>query len=312
MTSSWEMLIAPAAGDSAPAINSAISSMASTHGGGTVRLHPLAYTLEAPIVRASNVKIKGAFCGAHLFDTALSEGTILTWAGAQGGVVIYDAPAVGADRIDNGGVFDLSIDGAGVARTGLQSMSSYCAKYARIHCVGVTAQAYYFGTLPSPAAIANYHSRLDDLTAAVIGPTHGIVLDGTPGAGRNTCFVSARNCHITFQHGVAYALSNCDDCGFVDCAGSMVPGSRGAGIYFGGSSDGSLKAAYANRFIGWNCNAPISAAGGTSPSRGNLVVTNSVDGVPAIYQSTGATITVANYDGEVGFNGFVRNPLKSG
>jgi hypothetical protein len=312
--SSWEIEVPAITGDNSVPINAAIAFLSANYGGGTVYLDPAVYTLTNPILGASGVMLKGAFNGSHLFSTAVSTGTILRWTGAAGGTVLYDAPATGADHIDGGGASDFAIDGAGVASIGLQDLNSYCRRYARIHTTGVTAYAYYLSTVMTTAVNPNYHTELDSLTAAVFGGAHGIVLDGTPGAGRNTCFVSARNCHMTYQNGVAYCLSNCDDCGFVDCACSRMTGGTGTGIYFGGSSDGSGKCAIANRFLGWNSGGlgAISASGGTYASRGNYVLANGEDGLPVIYQATGSTITVDVYDGEPGFNGFCRNPLKTG
>lgn len=294
----------------ADAINKALAAIAMT-GGGTLKLEPQVYVLEKPLRRSHNVTIAGAYNGANLFDMSVLTGTVLRWHGEEGPVIL-DKPTDGDWKIDNGGVRDLTIDGSGIASIGLQSMSAYYAKYTNIHCMGVKKYAFYFGTYPSDHSTPNIHCRLDDLTAIVTGQACGIVLDGTPGSGRNTCFVSARNCHVTFQNGIAYALANCDDCGFTDCAASRGHGFTGTAIWFGGSSDGSLKAAYGNRFIGFNSNAPISAASGTSPSRGNLVMTNAVDGLPLIYQQPGATLTAEIYDGELGLDGFVRNPLHKG
>lgn len=288
------------------AINKALAAIAMA-GGGILKLEPQIYILEKPLRRTHNVTIAGAYNGANLFDWRVSKGTVLCW-GDGDGPVILDAPADGEGKIDNGGVRDLTIDGNNKATIGLQSMSAYYARYSRIHCIGVKRYSYYFGTIQAP----NYHCHLDDLTAVALGAACGIVLDGAPGSGLNTCFISARNCHITFQNGIAYALSNCDDCGFTDCAASRGKSTTGTAIWFGGSSDGSLKAAYANRFIGFNSNAPIAAAGGSSPSRGNLVLTNAVDGIPLIYQQSNSTLTVESYDGELGLNGFIRNPLPIG
>jgi hypothetical protein len=298
--------------DDSIAINKSIDLLYRTKGGGTVELEPHTYLLQTPILRRDNITIKGAYCGAHLFDNFVASGTILHWVGPEGGTVVYDAPLPDDWKIDNGGVCDLAIDGRGKAAIGLQCMSAYYASYAKIHCIGVRAHAFYFGTLPTLTPSPNYHVRMDDLTACVTGGANGIVLDGTPGGGRNTCFLSARNCHVTFANGVAYALSNCDDCGFTDCAASMISGGEGAAIYFHGSSDGSGKAAYANRVIGFKSNAPIVSASGSSPARGNYVLTNAVDGVPLIFQSGGSTLTVEVYDGEAGFSGLVRNPLRNG
>lgn len=298
--------------DEAPELNALIQVLDKRDGGGSIHLEPRVYLLQTPIKRTSNITIKGAFCGPNLFDAAVTSGTILKWIGPAGGTVIYDGPSGNSFKIDNGGVSDLSIDGSGIAAFGLQCMSAYYARYANVHCVAVKSAAYYFGTLPTNTPSPNYHARLDDLSACVTGVCNGIVLDGTPGSGRNTCFLSARNCHITFQHGVSYALSNCDDCGFLDCASSMMVGGHGIGIYFGGSGDGSGNAAYGNRFLGWKGNASIVASSGSSPSRGNYVLTNSVDGVPLIYQAQGSTVTVESYDGEIGFGGLVRNPLRIG
>ena len=311
--SDWEILVKAKGMDTSADINEAVTTLVSEYGGGTVLLEPEIYYLAHSITRASNVTIKGAFNGANCFDGAVALGTILKWAGPPGFSVVYDAPMNGRSVINNGGVENLSIDGSGIASIGLASWNAFYAHYSKLHCIGVRDHAYYFS---SQGTGPNYHPYLDSITAALIGGANGIVLDGPAIPGSNTCFLSARNCHITFQNGCAYALCNADDCGFSDCASSMIVGGSGYGIYFGGSEDtgGVVKAAYGNRFIGWNSGneAPIAARGGAFPSRGNYVLCNAVDGQPIIYQSSSATLTVEAYDGEAGFNGFLRNPLKVG
>lgn len=305
---SWELSVPPIVGDNGLVINQAIQSLSAMDGGGKVLLEPAVYSLQTPIQGASNVFLRGAFCGAHLFDSTVALGTILRWTGSPAAAVVLDAPASGASRIDGGGLSDVSIDCAGLTGTGLQDMSSYMRRYSRIHVVGARSYAYYFGTVYQSFVNPNYHSRLDSLTAVALGNTHGIVLDGAPGSGLDTAFLSARNCHITFQNGVAYCLSNADNCGFLDCAASKMVDATGAAIWFGGSSDGSGKCACSNRFLGFHHgNGTISAAGGNNPARGNYVLTNSMDGVPVLYadKAHGATLAVDCYDGESGFNGVV-------
>jgi len=299
---SWEMHVDPIAGDNSVPINAAIAALASSNQGGTVHLAPVTYTIENPIIGRSNVLLKGAFNGAHLFDSVVNSGTILRWDGVAGGTALYDAPASEADRIDC----------AGIGGIGLQCLSAYYRRYARIHCVGATTYAYYWGTLWSTNVVPNYHPQMDSLTAVVTGAAHGIVLDGYPSSGRDTCFASARNCHITFQNGIAYCIPNADNCGFVDCAGSRMSGASGTQIWFGGSNNG--KCAQSNRFLGYNCGGGgyISAADGSYPSRGNYVLTNAEDGVPDIYRAHGASLTVDVFDGEPGYNGFVRDALRGG
>ena len=311
----WELTVEPGKlGDDGVAINAAIQQLVTDYGGGTIKLEPAVYIIKTSIIGASNVTIKGAFCGGHIFDASVSLGTILCWRGPAGYSVLYDAPFSTDDRIDNGGASDLSIDCAGVASIGLSDYNSYCRRYSRIHCVGATGYAFYFSTVMKPTVNPNYHTELDTLTAVSLKGAHGIVLDGTPGSGRNTCFLSARNCHVTYEDGVAFCLVNCDDCGFLDCACSRVAGKSGTGIWFGGSSDGSGKCAIANRFLGWNSGGLgyISAAGGTYASRGNYVLANAEDGMPRIYQAPGTTLTVDIYDGEPGYNGLCRNRLPPG
>lgn len=293
--------------DAALAINAAIAALASSYGGGTIELEPSVYSLQTPIERRRNVLIKGAFNGSFLFGGQPDFGTVLKWAGAVNGTCVTDTPVAG-DTVPffGGGITDLTIDGNGVAANGLVATSVSRARYERLNVKGVTQNALYFTTVAGQALVQTYRVRLDDIDVNVSGAANGIVLDGVTGSGSNTCFMSARNCHVTFENGVAYCLLYADDCTFVACGGSKVTGGTGAAIFFSGTSDGTEKAAYGNQFLGFNLNATIRAQGGWNPSRGNLVLATAVDAVPPISQDSNATMTLLITDGESGFNGFVR------
>jgi len=303
----WEIEVPVIAGDNSIQINVAIASLSANYGGGTVYLDPGVYTVAGPILRKSNIKIRGAFNGSGIWDAFSSGGTILKWTGATGATVIYEAPSADQKPVINGGISDLTIDGGGIAANGLQSLSTSYAEYRRIHCVGATSNGFYFGTQNTTTATLNYRNRLDSLSAVATGGGNGFVFDGVPGSGRNTCFMTATNLTAAFFNGCGFALLNADDCVFVGCSASLISGgSGGAGIYFGGSSDGSGKAANANQLYGFWTNGYINSAGGTYPSRGNIVYTSCMDGKPLIYQQSGSTVTIMAVDGEPGLNGLVR------
>jgi len=303
----WKTIVSPGSDDDSEAINIAIAELVTKYKGGTIYLEPKVYNLQSSILGASNIKIKGAFNGSHLFDNSILIGTVLRWTAPIPGAVIYAAPQPEAYKIDNFHVSNLSIDGGFKASIGTKFLSTYYSSLSHIHCVGMTSYAFYCGTSPTTKIGPNYHTKFDNLSACVLGNTHGIGLDGIPGGGRNTCFLSARNCHITYQNGIAYVLANCDDCSFLDCAASRINGSTGTAIWFGGTSDGSFRAATSNRFMGFHPgNGAIIGAGGTYPSRGNYVLTNAMDGRPVVWadKAKGATLRANVFDGEIGFDGF--------
>lgn len=309
----WEMEVPSVVGDNSIPINAAIAIL-SAGGGGTVYLGPSIYTVAGSILRQSNVRIKGAFNGSGIWDAFSSSGTIVKWTGSAGGTVFLDAPGLDQKPVLNGGISDLTIDcGGGIAAYGLQSLSTSYAEYKRLHCVGAYSQSYYFGTLNTPVATLNYRTRLDSLSSVATGSANGFVLDGVPGSGRNTCFMTATNLTAAFLNGCGFSLPNADDNVFVGCSASLIHGgSGGAGVYFGGSSDGGGKAANANQFYGFWTNGYINSAGGSTPSRGNIVYTSCMDGKPLIYQQAGSDLTVVAVSGEPGLNGFVRNPIPAG
>lgn len=309
----WEVEVPAISGDNSVPINAAIASLSTGSGGGTVYLDAAVYTVSNPVLRKRNVFIKGAFKAPGQWETVATKGTIVRWTGASGGNVFIDQPSDDPAKILNGGISDLTIDGAGLANAGLSSLNAYFAQYARMHCFGVTSYAYYFGTLPTTSVEQNRNNLLDGLSAALAGSANGFTLDGTPGSGRNTCFMVAKNCAVSHLNGHGFMISNGDDNCFYGCSASRGTGGAGMGVLFGGSSDGSGKAAYGTQMYGFWSNGGIHGVGGSSPSRGNIVYTTGVDGLPLIYQDSGAVLTVVSVAGEsTGEYGFIRNPLPAG
>jgi len=305
----WEIDVPWTLGDNAPAINGAISDLATGPGGGTVYLEPAVYSIGSPILRRSNIFIKGAFRGPAIWDSVAATGTIIRWAGPAGGNIFSDKPFDSESRIDNGGISDLSIDGFGIAGNGISCLSSSRAHYKDLHIVGVTANGVYCGTMKTSAPLPNYRTSLESVTVSVGGGANGITLDGIRGSSLNTCFVVATDTHVTIKDGCAYALCNADDCYFFGAGSSRQAGGKGAAIYFGNSPDGGISGAFSNQFYGFWGDGMIVAGDG---SRGNIVYTSSMDKYPEMYAGAGAVLTVVAVAGEVGLNGFVRNPLPAG
>lgn len=305
----WEIVVPLAPGDMAGAINGAISDLSAKFGGGTVYLEPAIYEVASPILRRSNIFIRGAFRGAGIWDSLVSAGTIIKWIGEPGGDVFSDKPVGDESRIDNGGISDLSIDGGGSAANGLCCLSSSRAHYKNLHIVGVTGNGIYCGTMKTSSPLPNYRTGFESVTVSVGGGANGITLDGIHGSGLNTCFVVATDTHVTVKDGVAYALCNADDCYFFGAGSSRQAGGKGAAIYFGNSPDGGISGAFSNQFYGFWGDGMIVAG---ADSRGNIVYTSSMDKYPEIYEAPGAVLTVVAVAGELGLNGFVRNGLSAG
>lgn len=306
----------PASGDGvtddALAINAASAQLVSQFGGGTIELDAAAYNIKTTITRGPCVKIKGAFCGAGVFGTP-AVGTILKWSGASGGIVVNDTPgATATSWLQGGGLQDLSIDGNGKAAIGLLSQSTMRANYRDLHICGGTGTCFYFSSISpnNTQALANYHSNLENCSANATGQANGFIFDGPASpsvGGRNTCFLNGRNLHASHENGTAFGFLSCDDIVLVGCGASRVSGGTGPSLYYQGVSDNSGRAAYGNMIFGFNANSQIVAAGGSNPSRGNLIVMTSVDGFPGLYQTGGATVSLITLDGELGVaNGFCR------
>jgi hypothetical protein len=188
------VFLSPNGSTDGTAINAAITSLPSN--GGIIMLTPGTYGIDETIVIAKDgVKLRG-YGGTWEGDGSGSTTvplTLLQWLASSGaGPVVSLASPNTVDLIQDLEVTDLTIDGGGVAATGLalnQVMNSRLIKMHVQNLMTRTEAAYSTGILLTTSATANHIGTSWNLfeNCSAIGASIGVKLTKSTSASANSC-----------------------------------------------------------------------------------------------------------------------------
>lgn len=304
--------------DDTLAIQSAIND-AVTNGGGRIYFPAKCFAVTGLVVKDSNISFHGEFAGGWLFGYENTSGTRLKYIGLAGGLVIDMGQRDNTLGVRFGcGIYDMQIDGNGLAHCGLFFRSLQNSNFERVYIQGCTGAGLYATCSDTEHVTWFYHNTFKQIYVSCQNSCMGIVLDGLMGKsnahGRSSAYNNFFSCHVTHANGYAYSIMSGDDNCFYGCGSSRSEQGQGYAIYFHGSNKktGLYKCALANHFFGFYGNGTIVSNNDTTalvadrwPARGNKVFNTGVDAVMNTWVVAGSVLYIENVGGQTA-NGYAK------